>query len=61
MWTPDAGLGQSPRLTMVERVTWWHWAMDHGAWSITPEGAWSVNVARYPGANGDLSVKDVLS
>lgn len=61
MWTPDAGLGQTPHLTVVERVRWWHWALDHGAWSITPEGLWAVDLSRYPGARGDLSVKDVLS
>ncbi|MBO0898671.1 hypothetical protein J1G42_01690 [Cellulomonas sp. zg-ZUI222] len=61
MWTPDAGLGQTPHLTMVERVRWWHWALDHGAWSITPQGLWAVDLSRYPGASGDLSVKDVLS
>ncbi|MCC2307193.1 SMI1/KNR4 family protein [Cellulomonas chengniuliangii] len=61
VWTPDGGLQDMPHLTMVERITWWHWALDHGAWSISPDGAWNVDFTRYPGAGGDLSVKDVLS
>lgn len=61
IWTPDAGLGETPHLTVVERVTWWHWALDHGAWSITPEGWWVVDLSRYPGTSGDLNLKEVLS
>jgi hypothetical protein len=61
MWTPDGGLEETISMTTVERVRWWHWALDHGAWSITADGTWAVDFSRYPGAKGDLSVRDVLS
>lgn len=60
MFTPDAGIAQTPHLSIVERTGWWHWALDHGAWSIAADGAWSLDLDRYPGQLLDLQHQDVL-
>jgi hypothetical protein len=37
-----------PVMPVAERIGWWTWAIESGAWSIDENGGWVVNWDNYP-------------
>lgn len=40
------------QLPLLERICWWNWALEHGAWVVTPDGGWSIDRTKYPTGPG---------
>lgn len=59
LWDPHGQhLG---RLTLHERVRWWHWALDTGYWWVDDDGLWdSDNDKRPEAVFGDIRKRHVL-
>jgi hypothetical protein len=56
----DAGITQTPHLSVPDRVRWWHWALDHDAWGVAPDGSWTWDLDRFPGPVLGMEHKEVL-
>lgn len=61
MFMPGFGLGQTTHHTIPERVGWWHWALDTGAWQVTADGGWAVDQTRYPAQVVGMRYRDALA
>jgi hypothetical protein len=29
---------------LTKRIGWWHWALDHGYWLLTPDKKWDIDL-----------------
>jgi hypothetical protein len=43
-------LDEFPVMPVAERVDWWTWAIENGAWTIDEHGGWGIDWAKYPPA-----------
>ena len=41
-------LDEFPMMPVADRIHWWTWALENGAWAIDENGGWVVNWERYP-------------
>lgn len=37
-----------PALSIADRINWWTWAIETGAWSLIDTGDWKIDADRYP-------------
>lgn len=45
---PAAQMHDYPVLPLAERIGWWSWAIENGAWSLKEDGSWAVDYVTYP-------------
>ncbi|SDB92101.1 hypothetical protein SAMN05216410_0932 [Sanguibacter gelidistatuariae] len=48
VYTSFSGISESTPISLARRVEGWTWALDHGYWSITDQGEWTVDIGRFP-------------
>ncbi|MFF1633500.1 hypothetical protein [Leifsonia sp. NPDC058248] len=44
----SSAMSDYPSMPIADRIDWWTWAIETGAWSLTEEGDWTVNLDLYP-------------
>ncbi|MDQ1575901.1 MAG: hypothetical protein QOH55_1051 [Microbacteriaceae bacterium] len=41
-------LSDYPSMPIAERIDWWTWAVENGAWQVDQSGSWKIDFDRYP-------------
>jgi len=59
IYAPGEGLGAT--ISLTERISWWHWALDNGYWLVTSDKKWDIDLTRAPGQLVGLHVRDNAS
>ncbi len=44
----SSAMSDYPSMPIADRIDWWTWAVETGAWSLTEAGDWTLDFDRYP-------------